>query len=87
MTEWGRLMKTVISANVPIGLAIRLKDKTKGTRSRVIARALEAYLDEKEAFDLEDIETERLLLELHYRKELTKSQSEIIRQIWLEVKE
>tara|TARA_Y100000401_G_scaffold13014_1_gene8882 strand:- start:1813 stop:2055 length:243 start_codon:yes stop_codon:yes gene_type:complete len=80
-------MKTVISANVPIGLAIRLKDKTKGTRSRVIARALEAYLDDKEAFNLEDIETERLLLELHYRKELTKSQSEIIRQIWLEVKE
>ena len=64
-------MKTVISANVPIGLAIRLKDKTKGTRSRVIARALEAYLDEKEAFNLEDIETESLLLELQYRKELS----------------
>ena len=80
-------MKTVISANVPIGLAIRLKDKTKGTRSRVIARALEAYLDEKEAFNLEDIETESLLLELQYRKELSKSQCEVLRQIWLELRE
>lgn len=80
-------MKTVISANVPIGLAIRLKDKTKGTRSRVIARALEAYLDEKEAFTIEDITTEKLLLELFFRKELTDSQKEIVRSIWKEVKE
>ena len=80
-------MKTVISANVPIGLAIRLKDKTKGTRSRVIARALEAYLDEKEAFNIEDIPTEKLLLELFFRKELTDSQKEIVRSIWKEVKE
>lgn len=80
-------MKTVISANVPISLAIRLKDKTKGTRSRVIARALQAYLDEKDAFDIDEIPTEQLLLEIQYRKELSKSQKEIIRQIWLEVKE
>ena len=79
-------MKTVISANVPIGIAIRLKDKTKGTRSRVVARALEAYLDEKEAFNIEDISTDQLLLELGFRKELTDSQKEIIRSIWKEVR-
>tara|TARA_R100000388_G_C7237480_1_gene158852 strand:- start:1578 stop:1820 length:243 start_codon:yes stop_codon:yes gene_type:complete len=80
-------MKTVISANIPISLAIRLKDKTKGTRSRVVARALQAYLDEKDAFTIEDISTDRLLNELEYRKELTKMQKEIIRQMWLEVKQ
>ena len=79
-------MKTVISANVPISLAIRLKDKTKGTRSRVITRALQAYLDEKDAFNIEEISTEDILMEVIYRKELTTSQKEIIRQIWLEVK-
>lgn len=79
-------MKTVISANVPIGIAIRLKDKTKGTRSRVVARALEAYLDEKEAFSIEDISTEQLLLELGFRKDLTESQKQIIRTIWKEVR-
>lgn len=80
-------MKTIISANIPVELAIRLKDKTKGTRSRVIARALRAYLDEKDAFDLTDQPTEELLLHLYSRKELSKSQKEIIRQIWLEVRE
>lgn len=79
-------MKTVISANIPVELAIRLKDKTKGTRSRVIARALKAYLDEKDAFDLSDQLTEDILLEVTYRSELSKSQKEIIRQIWLEVR-
>lgn len=79
-------MKTVISANVPIGIAIRLKDKTKGTRSRVVARALEAYLDEKEAYNIEDVSTEQLLLELGFRKDLTESQKQIIRTIWKEVR-
>ena len=80
-------MKTVISANVPISLAIRLKDRTKGTRSRVISRALQAYLDEKDAFDIEEISTKDLLLEIQYRKELSASQKEIIRQIWKEMSE
>lgn len=79
-------MKTVISANVPIGIAIRLKDKTKGTRSRVVARALEAYLDEKEAYNIEDVSTEQLLLELGFRKDLTESQKAIVRTIWKEVR-
>lgn len=80
-------MKTVISANVPISLAIRLKDKTKGTRSRVIARALKAYLDEKDAFDIEEISTKDLLLEVQYRKELSPSQKEILRQMYVEMSE
>ena len=80
-------MKTVISANIPVGLAERLKNKTKGTRSRVIARALKAYLDEKEAFNIEDVDTEALLLEIAFRKELTETQREMVRVIWKEVKE
>lgn len=80
-------MKTVISANIPVGLAERLKTKTKGTRSRVIARALKAYLDEKEAFNIEDVDTEALLLEIAFRKELTETQREMVRVIWKEVKE
>lgn len=80
-------MKTVISANIPVGLAERLKNKTKGTRSRVIARALKAYLDEKEAFNLEDVTTKELLSELAWRKDLTDAQREMMKVIWKEVKE
>tara|TARA_Y100000361_G_C11155854_1_gene344095 strand:- start:1424 stop:1675 length:252 start_codon:yes stop_codon:yes gene_type:complete len=80
-------MKTIISANIPVSVAKELNTKTKGTRSRVVTRALKAYLADREAFNLEDIETESLLLELQYRKELTKSQCEILRQIWLELRE
>jgi len=80
-------MKTVISANIPVELAIRLKDKTKGTRSRVIARALTAYLDEKDAFDIDDLDTEYILMCIWNRKDLSKLQGEMIRQIYLEVKQ
>jgi len=79
-------MKTVISANIPIGLAIRLKDKTKGTRSRVIARALEAYLDEKDAYDMWEMEIVDVLNHVFSRSELTNSQREIIYQIKEELK-
>ena len=79
-------MKTVISANIPISLAIRLKDKTKGTRSRVIARALQAYLDEKDAFDLWEWEVVDILLHLMARSELTNSQRELIFKIKEELK-
>lgn len=80
-------MKTIISANIDVNLAMRLKDKTKGTRSRVIERALKAYLDEKEAFTIEDVSTQQLLLEVLFRNELSDSQKEILRHIYLEVKE
>lgn len=79
--------KTIISANIPVTLAERLKDKTKGTRSRVISRALKAYLDEKDAFDIEEISTKKLLLEIMFRDGITPSQKEIIRQIYLEMEE
>lgn len=80
-------LRTIISANIPVSLAERLKTKTKGTRSRVISRALRAYLDEKDAFTIEDVSTEKMLLELCFRNELSDMQKELIRQIWLEVKE
>lgn len=80
-------MKTIISANIPVSLAQRLKGKTKGTRSRVIQRALKAYLDEEAAFDITDWSTGRLLQEICFRPELSDMQKEVIRQIWLEVRE
>lgn len=78
--------KTIISANIPVTLAERLKDKTKGTRSRVISRALKAYLDEKDAFDIADISTPVILLELAYREELSPTYKELIRQMYLELR-
>ncbi|MHA2086411.1 MAG: hypothetical protein ACXABD_21920 [Candidatus Thorarchaeota archaeon] len=80
-------MKTIISANIPVTLASRLKDKTKGTRSRVITRALTAYLDEKEAYNMNDLPIEDILMHLFYRDELTDMQKTLIRQMYLEMKE
>lgn len=80
-------MKTIISANVPIALAIRLKDKTKGTRSRVISRALKAYLDEKDAFDMWEIDVVDILNHVRNRPELSKSQREMIYLIKEELKQ
>ncbi len=71
-------MKTIISANIPIDLAIRLKDKTKGTRSRVIERALRAYLDEKEAYDIGDIDSRTLLAVLHGRDDVSPTMKAMI---------
>ena len=79
--------KTIISANIPVKLAAKLKNKTKGSRSRVITRALSAYLADKEAYDITDIEIESLLLEIMFRPEISDMQQEVLRQIYLEVKE
>jgi hypothetical protein len=68
MTEY----KTIISANIPVKLAARLKDKTKGTRSRVIARALKAYLDDMDAFDITDYDTRRLIIQLRNREDISE---------------
>jgi len=68
MTEF----KTIISANIPVKLAERLKDKTKGTRSRVIGRALKAYLDDMDAFDITDYETRRLIIQLRNREDISE---------------
>lgn len=59
--------KTIISANIPVTLADRLKNKTKGTRSRVIERALRAYLDDREAFNISDVETRTMMIVLMNR--------------------
>jgi len=64
-------LKTVISANIPVSLALQLKGKTKGTRSRVITRALKAYLEEKNAFDITDIPTRQLLAVIHARNDVS----------------
>ena len=79
-------LKTIISANIPVSIARDLKTKTKGTRSRVITRALKAYLADQQAFDIEDISTERLIMELIHREEISATQKEYLRQLYLELK-
>ena len=64
-------LKTIISANIPVSIARDLKTKTKGTRSRVITRALKAYLADQEAFDISDIQTRTLLAVLHAREDVS----------------
>lgn len=80
-------LKTIISANIPVSLAKQLKGKTKGTRSRVITRALTAYLADREAYDISDISSDRIILELMYREDLSTTQKEYMRQLYLEVRE
>jgi len=65
--------KTIISANIPVSLAEKLKNKTKGTRSRVITRALTAYLADQEAFNIGDIDTRTLLIVLMNRDDCPKA--------------
>ena len=64
--------KTIISANISVDVAQQLKGKTKGTRSRVVERALRAYLADKEAFNITDVETRRLLIALKNREEISE---------------
>ena len=64
-------LKTIISANIPVSIARDLKTKTKGTRSRVITRALKAYLADQEAFDITDIDTRRLIIHLRCRDDIS----------------
>ena len=71
-------LKTVISANIPVSLAQRLKGKTKGTRSRVVARALRAYLDDKEAFTIDDISSRRLMAALLSRKDVSDALKAVV---------
>jgi len=80
-------LKTIISANIPVSLAGRLKDKTKGTRSRVITRALKAYLDEENAFDMWEMDIQDILNHCLARSEFTNTQRTLIHQMKLELKE
>ena len=70
--------KTIISANIPVTLADRLKNKTKGTRSRVIERALRAYLDDREAFNISDWDTRNLMAVLHAREDVSPQLKSIL---------
>jgi hypothetical protein len=79
-------LKTIISANIPVSLAARLKNKTKGTRSRVMERALTAYLDEEVAYDLWEINIHELLNHLLARSEFSRTHQTLIHQIKLELK-
>lgn len=71
-------LKTIISANIPVSIARDLKTKTKGTRSRVITRALRAYLADMEAFNISDYETRQLLAVLHSREDVSKELKAIL---------
>jgi metal-responsive CopG/Arc/MetJ family transcriptional regulator len=71
-------LKTIISANIPVSIARDLKTKTKGTRSRVVTRALKAYLADQEAFNISDIETRTLLAVLHAREDVSKELKAIL---------
>lgn len=66
-------------------MAADLKGKTKGTRSRVVTRALRAYLADKAAFNIEDVSTKDLISELIYREEITATTKEYLRQLYLEL--
>lgn len=61
--------RTIISANIDVDVVKQLRGKTKGTRSRVIERALRAYLEEKEAFTIQDFPTRNLMAVLLSREE------------------
>ena len=80
-------MKTIISANIDANLARSLKKITKGARSRTIERAIRKYLDEKDTFEIEDIETLNLIIELAFRKELPDSAKQYLRSLYNEVKD
>ncbi len=78
-------MKTIISANIDTKLARRLKKITKGARSRTIERAIRKYLDEKDTFELEDVETLALIMELAFRKELPDSSKQYLKSLYYEI--
>jgi len=62
--------RTIISANIDIDVVKQLKHKTKGTRSRVIERALKAYLAEKDAFDITGVPSRQMMAVLSQREDI-----------------
>lgn len=52
--------KSIISANIDTELVKKLKMKTKGTRSRIIERAIRAYLDGETDYSIVDVPTNKL---------------------------
>lgn len=60
-------MKTIITASIDSNLARKLATKTKGTRSRTVQRAIEAYLKGETDFSIVDVPTKTLVGVLHGR--------------------
>ena len=52
--------KSIISANIDSDLVTELRMKTKGTRSRIIERAIRAYLNAETDFSIVDVSTKKL---------------------------
>ena len=52
--------KSIISANIDSDLVTKLRMKTKGTRSRIIERAIRAYLDGETDYSIVDVPTNKL---------------------------
>lgn len=52
--------RSIISANIDTELVKKLQLKTRGTRSRIIERAIRAYLNAETDFSIVDISTKKL---------------------------
>ena len=59
--------RSIISANIDSDLVKELKMKTKGTRSRIIERAIRAYLDAETDYSIVDVPTRKLVAVLMAR--------------------
>lgn len=60
-------VKTVVAVSIDTSLALELQKKTKGTRSRIVERALRAYLKGESDFSIVDIDTKKLATVLYSR--------------------
>jgi len=52
--------KSIISANISTHLVEKLQKKTRGTRSRIIERAIDAYLKGETDYSIVDVPTKKL---------------------------
>ena len=52
--------KSIISANISTHLVEKLQKKTRGTRSRIIERAIAAYLKGETDYSIVDVPTKKL---------------------------
>ena len=53
--------KSIISANIDSDLVTKLRMKTKGTRSRIIERAIRAYLKGETDYTIVDVPERKLI--------------------------
>lgn len=53
--------KSIISANIDSDLVTKLRMKTKGTRSRIIERAIRAYLKGETDYTIIDVPERKLI--------------------------